>query len=454
MIIYLLKSAICLAILLAVYHLLLEKERMHRFNRFFLLASLLIGLTIPLLSLTINVPLVSSITTYSSPDITDLSVNDPIFRIRHAKSVVSEVSESPSFSYGELLIVLYFIVAATLFSRFGFNLLTLIRRVHQYPKYPLGNATLVLVNQDLIPHSFGRYIFVSKKAYQQKNIQTQVLTHELTHVRENHTADILLIEFLRCVFWFNPLFICYKRAIQLNHEFLADQSVLRSNPDIASYQYLLLSVSGCSSVSLASHLNYSLTKKRLIMMKKHTSNLKIMTRTGFLVPVIILLAVFFSDRGAAQISEKAAAAQTAPEKSSGDPRYYLHVTTHSGVSMQKKFADMSPTERAYFQPTTSQMNDWKDASRFFVMIDSKLIPNNNLDKYNPTDFLIYTTHQRSVELRTNINLFTENYLEVNKHKGEDTRSNKLYINSLKHSEKARTLTDLVKTEHQPMTRNK
>src|SRR5690606_26392103 len=105
-----------------------------------------------------------------------------------------------------------------------------------------------------------------------RKIENELFAHELVHVNQKHTLDILFAEFLIMVMWFNPLLYFYKKAIQLNHEFLADEKVIDAYQDVVSYQQMLLSRSSATPVlQLASNLNFGLTKKRLLMMTKNTS---------------------------------------------------------------------------------------------------------------------------------------------------------------------------------------
>ena len=90
---------------------------------------------------------------------------------------------------------------------------------------------------------------------------------------------MLFIELLQIAFWFIPIFKLYKKAIQLNHEFLADDAVIKSHKNITEYQYVLLNTSAQNNnIYLASNLNYSLTKKRLLMMTTPSSNTKILLK--------------------------------------------------------------------------------------------------------------------------------------------------------------------------------
>ena len=98
------------------------------------------------------------------------------------------------------------------------------------------------------------------------------MLHEQAHASQKHTADILFIEVLKVVFWFNPLFYLYKKEIKLNHEFLADRAVLKKGLDASVYKELLLSFSSNqNNLSLVNAINYSSIKKRFTVMKKQTS---------------------------------------------------------------------------------------------------------------------------------------------------------------------------------------
>ena len=100
-----------------------------------------------------------------------------------------------------------------------------------------------MVNEETLPHTFLNYIFVNKEEYLEKKVEEALITHELTHAKELHSLDVMVVEVLKVVFWFNPLLYWYKKAIQLNHEFIADQKVISSHGYIKEYQSLLLTKS-------------------------------------------------------------------------------------------------------------------------------------------------------------------------------------------------------------------
>ena len=131
---------------------------------------------------------------------------------------------------------------------------------------------IVLIDNQINPYCFFNNIFISKHDYLDGNIDKNLLNHELEHVRQSHSIDIVFIELIKIFYWFNPILLFYNRAIRVNHEYLADNGVIRDYFDIKSYADKLLDFISCKkNVPLTSGFNQSLTKKRLIMMTKTKS---------------------------------------------------------------------------------------------------------------------------------------------------------------------------------------
>ena len=226
MILYLLKSAGCLALLLAFYHFILEKEKMHKFNRFYLLGSVLFSFLVPLLTITIP-------------------TTPKVIEVVHSFSQTSSLEDlapviiEEDFNYTLLFIGVYLLISSVFLIRFGKNLFKIILKIRLNDTIKHKNALLVLVDDEILPHTFWRHIFINKEQYKQGEIEKELFTHELTHVTQKHTLDVLLIEVLQIIFWVNPLFNFLKKAIQLNHEFLADETVINQHKNTFHYQYLL-----------------------------------------------------------------------------------------------------------------------------------------------------------------------------------------------------------------------
>jgi hypothetical protein len=145
------------------------------------------------------------------------------------------------------------------------------------------------------PHTFLNYIFFNKEKYEAHEIPKEVFLHEETHAKEKHALDILFVEVLQILFWFNPLLYFVKKDIKLNHEFLADKAVLKNGVALENYQNTLLAFSShASEPQLANAINYSSIKKRFTVMKTHTSKHAIWLRSLILLPLLAILIYSFS----------------------------------------------------------------------------------------------------------------------------------------------------------------
>jgi hypothetical protein len=183
-------------------------------------------------------------------------------------------------------------------------------------------------------------------------------------VNQKHTLDILLIEILKVIFWFNPIFIFYKKAIQLNHEFLADEKVVQSHNNVPFYQNLLLSKANANpTYYLASNLNYSVTKKRLIMMTKNTSKSRALLKKGMLIP--LLTALVFS------LCTKVVAQETTQKEGKNiyvnEEAFYKKTTfkikdEKGNVIAQKKYSDLTAKQKKLAPPLVIRSNNDKPLS--------------------------------------------------------------------------------------------
>jgi bla regulator protein blaR1 len=185
---------------------------------------------------------------------------------------VTSISSQPAeITTVNPILIVYLLVATVLFLRFLLNLIRLIRLLKTSTKIAQSGHTLVLIETETLPYSFLKYIVVNAEAYRSGTIEPELLQHEHAHVRQKHSLDIILIELTRIVIWFNPVVWLLGKAVQLNHEYLADEAVLESR-EITTYQNILLNVVFRNhSTYLASNFAYSCTKNRLIMMKKNPS---------------------------------------------------------------------------------------------------------------------------------------------------------------------------------------
>jgi len=322
MITYLLKSGVLLVVFYAVYKLLLENERMFRFNRAYLLGSLVFSLVIPLQLFSIASFFPSKIKTIQLDEI----------------MIVSNQSILNKVSYNEIvyffLSAIYVLIATILLIRFAVNVSSFFLKMKKNSVQFTDNQKLVLMKESVLPHSFWNAIFISKEDFTNGKIPSELIAHEKAHLEQKHTLDILFVEVLQIVFWFNPMFVLFEKAIKLNHEFLADEAVNKQFDEVKSYQNLLLQfASNKHTVVLASTINYQITKKRLLMMTKEKSPIAMVLKVSSVTVVSILLLIAFNSEATAQtsfngknsigVNEKADVKQ--PQFPGGIEKFYMFV---------------------------------------------------------------------------------------------------------------------------------
>ena len=295
MIAYILKSSLSLLILFGLYWFLLRKEKLFIFNRFFLVASVVFSLIVPFISIPVNFQISPKqkniIPTYDyiMPEIS--SADNIIPRDMNINQ--SYVGKQPSpIDISEILLALYTSGVILFLIRFLRNIYIIYRKVELSEKINFEGYRIILTIDKTGPYCFFSSIFLNKEDYLNGKIDKELLNHELEHVRQSHTLDIILIELVKIFYWFNPIHLLYERAIRLNHEYLADNGVISDNYNIKCYSDKLLSfITGRSNMSLTSGSNHSFTKKRLLMMTKSRSKSIIY---GFRITVTLcMILVFF-----------------------------------------------------------------------------------------------------------------------------------------------------------------
>ncbi|MBC7747966.1 MAG: M56 family metallopeptidase [Methylotenera sp.] len=415
MTLYIIKIILCSAVFILMYKLLLENERMHTFNRFYLLSSLLFSFCIPLITFTSSKPLQS----FSQNDIFDtIPLQD--------NHIIQKLSPEQSTNYIFLILLsIYVTITAVLLFRFVINIFKILSKVRTHETIPYKNSRIVLIDEDLTPHSFLYYLFLNKTEYNYGNIENEVLIHEHAHIQQKHTYDILLIEVLQVVFWFNPFIVFFKKALKLNHEFLADEAVINSSLDISTYQYLLIEKSSKTQANnLTSQFNYSIIKKRLLMMTKTKSFKSALCRQIAIVPVFALSIFAFSNKTLAQDTSNVSASTTkksiTPSTQGGVSHELMNeydqivskTKNEKGYPSFSKFsdADKSRLEEIYLLmskdqqtkqivifspappplprviPTQSQIESWKNSKVYGLWINGNRVSNATLNNYDNTAF--------------------------------------------------------------------
>jgi hypothetical protein len=281
---YFLQVQLCWSIFYGIYFLLLSKETFFQVNRIYLILSLLLGLIIPLNILGIQ------------SDVTFSVWLDPIVVNADRNGVIPQAISTAAYDWTNIIRYLYFAGVLFYAGRFIAGIWNLGRILQKSTSLKQNNWILVNTNGlNLSPFSFYKWIFIDLAKFDSQELE-QVVRHEATHLRQAHTFDILLLEFLKSLFWWSPVIFWYKRSLGNQHEYLADEGVLKVSSAPAQYgKFLLQQVVAGNSVRLANHLTFSQLKKRIIMMTKTRSQRLSLLKYAIALPLLLLLTRVFAD---------------------------------------------------------------------------------------------------------------------------------------------------------------
>lgn len=257
-IIYLLQSGACLAGFYFVYKLFLSRETLHRFNRMLLLSVIVVSAVLPLCRITVEREL-------------PVAATDTAIEVSEIAS--AEIIEDESgFDYETAICIVFLLGAAATVVRLIFSIIS-VRRI-----IASGNTTttddgisLTIMDGDTKPFSWMRHIVLSAKDAEEDG--RIIIAHETAHIRLHHSWDILAVDIIGCLQWFNPALWLLRRELQSLHEYEADDAVLASGVNIKEYQMLLIKKAvGGRLLTIANCLNHSKLKNRITMMLQKPSS--------------------------------------------------------------------------------------------------------------------------------------------------------------------------------------
>ncbi len=287
-IIYLIKSAISLFIFYVFYYFFISKDKMHLHKRIYLLFALIFSLIIPLIKINLN--FFSSISLENNILVLQERSSNPNYFSSELAAGVIPSNNFPS----TIIYIVYISVLTLLLLRFSINLYRLFKREKNQIFVKQGDYKIFLLPGDVVPYSFLNRIYVSREAWERGEIDEALIKHEIYHIKKRHSLDLIFVEMLQILFWFNPIIILYKREIRLNHEHQVDQKVIDDIGNVRHYQEILLSAASKNLYKqFASGFDSSLIKSRLIMMTAKPSSIQFRIKMLFIFPFIILMTASF-----------------------------------------------------------------------------------------------------------------------------------------------------------------
>lgn len=210
-------------------------------------------------------------------------------------AVVEHTAKESTTSWWWILGLIYGIGVLVGFSRFGHGLYKISQLYRSGTVHQKGQYNLVLTNQNHLPFSFFNHLFWSKDTVIQSADAEKIFTHEIGHINQWHSLDVLFLEILNIVWWFSPPIYWYKKSLRAVHEFLADACVLKDTKTKVYGQLLLQQAQSGLQMSLANHFLNSQLKKRIKMMTRNKSSQPALMKYLSALPLVVLLAMLFGN---------------------------------------------------------------------------------------------------------------------------------------------------------------
>jgi beta-lactamase regulating signal transducer with metallopeptidase domain len=258
------------------YHFFLRNKIFHQYNRFYLLAATLISLLIPFL----NIPV------YFSNQQTDNSVLYQTLKVISVNNfdstavIATNKAFTPFFTWEKAVGTFYIFIALIVFTRFCIALykIKLLLRNNNQEKLiatendnntvfskELNQITFINTSEEGTPFSFFRWLFWNKKIELDTDKGRQIFRHELFHIKQKHSWDIVFMELLTVILWINPFFHLIKKEIKAIHEFLADKYAADENEKWNYAELLLMQALGTQTNRLTNYFFHNQIKRRIAM---------------------------------------------------------------------------------------------------------------------------------------------------------------------------------------------
>ena len=284
---FMFESGVSLAIFALVYLLFLRKETFFVLNRIYLLGSVCFSILLPFIHFQVISEMPSIM--LDEVTITAKGYQNLLQTVFVYSTNFSGAIEKTIQSIGMIRFI-YLVGTAIFLLVFLYRLLQITALIMNNESEFKNGIRIIKIDRDTTPFSFFNFVFISKNNGDSQGMR-EMLAHEFEHVRQGHSYDVMILELLTIFQWFNPFIWLLKRSIRENHEFLADNGVLKPEVSSAAYRMLLLNSAFIQQPVIANNFNYSLIKIRIKMITKikssKTAALKL--SVGILVTAALLI---------------------------------------------------------------------------------------------------------------------------------------------------------------------
>jgi beta-lactamase regulating signal transducer with metallopeptidase domain len=282
---YLLKLSVSAAVIYAFYYLVLRRLTFYSLNRWYLAGYTLLCFIIPFINIT-------QIANRADEKMPALNYIPAVQNIKNYMPSGLNETEHHNYNIWDAMLILLAIGSVILLVKLAVQMISFMHMKRRAKLISDKDSAIYHVDEQIMPFSFGKSIYLNKNMHSDKELG-EIIMHEYVHVKQLHSADILIAELFCVVNWFNPFAWFIRHSIRQNLEFIADDNVVRSGINKKDYQYHLLKVVGIPQYRIANQFNFSSLKKRIIMMNRARSAKIHLLKFMFILPLLAVTLMAF-----------------------------------------------------------------------------------------------------------------------------------------------------------------
>lgn len=280
LLVYTFRVSLSLAAVFAAYKLFMSRETLHTLNRFAILAAVAMSFVLPFAKM----PQLSALNE-------DLTVPEVFIEL---EGVVVHSGSQQNIGVWDVIATVLVAGSVFFFLRFLVSIISVLFKVIKSKSVNIGNGIkLIIGGKDFAPVSWMRYVFISADDY--AGNCDEIIAHETAHIRYGHSFDLIFMDLVCAIQWFNPCVWLFRRELCAVHEFQADQKVVDLGFNAKLYQILLVKkAAGRRWNFVANSLNHSNLKNRITMMTRKKSSKKVAIKALLPVAVSAVFAFTFA----------------------------------------------------------------------------------------------------------------------------------------------------------------
>jgi len=279
-IIYSLKASVALCLLYGFYFIFLRKDTFFALKRIYFLFSIVISLVFPFIILDFS--------QFYQPTET---VRNIVNQITLSPVIITNGTQTEStIGWQQFVLSILLLTSIILFVRLLTQCVSIIYIIskHKHLELALNTKIVSIEDKEIAPFSFFKWICLNPKLHTDSEL-SDIIKHEKVHAKQYHSIDVLIVEILCALFWWNPIVWLLRKEMRMNLEYIVDNNILMDGIDVKVYQYHLVKLSFGKTTAVVNNFNVSQLKKRITMMNKERTIKQKVVKYLLLLPFVGML---------------------------------------------------------------------------------------------------------------------------------------------------------------------